>query len=144
MRSRPIMQEILIGEVEIISRLISSSASVRNIVAATPGCERMPAPMSETFPRRSFISTAKTPRSVCADEIASLVAATSSAGTENDISARPWTTFWMIVSTFTCACATRSKIIAATPGRSGIPVSVKTTSVSEWVTAEMIACSIPS
>ena len=45
-----IMQEILIGEVEIISRLISRSASVRNIVAATPGCERMPAPMSDTLP----------------------------------------------------------------------------------------------
>ena len=50
----------------------------------------------------------------------------------------------MIVSTLTCAPATTSKIIAATPGRSGMPVSVKTTSVSEWVTAEMIACSIPS
>ena len=50
----------------------------------------------------------------------------------------------MIVSTLTCAAAAASKIIAATPGRSGIPVSVNTTSDSEYVTAETIGCSIPS
>ena len=50
----------------------------------------------------------------------------------------------MIVSTLTCAAAAASKIIAATPGRSGIPASVKTTSDSEYVTAETIGCSIPS
>ena len=62
-----IMHEILIGDVEIIRRLIPWSASVRNIFAATPGCERMPAPISETFrgrgPRRrpSSPSTASAP-----------------------------------------------------------------------------------
>ncbi len=50
----------------------------------------------------------------------------------------------MIVSTFTWAAATVSKTSAATPGRSGMPVSVKTTSVSECVTAETIGCSMPS
>ena len=44
----------------------------------------------------------------CAAAIAVRVAGTSSAGTENDISAFPWTTFWMIVSTLTCASATPS------------------------------------
>ena len=74
---------------------------MRNIVAATPGCERMPAPISETLPSPSFTSTSYAPSSVWVDSIARRVAGTSSAGTENDISALPWTMFWMIVSTFT-------------------------------------------
>ncbi len=50
----------------------------------------------------------------------------------------------MIVSTFTCSAATASKTVAAAPGRSGMPVSVNTTSFSLCVTAEMIAFSMPS
>ena len=38
-----------IGEVEIMSRFTPASASVGNILAATPGCVFMPAPTSETF-----------------------------------------------------------------------------------------------
>ncbi len=49
-RSRGMMQEILIGEVEIMSMLRSSAASTLNTFAATPGCERMPAPTIETLP----------------------------------------------------------------------------------------------
>jgi len=73
--------------------------------------------------------------------IAWRVAATSSRGTENESSALPCTTFWMMVSTFTCAAAIESNTVAAEPGRSGSPVSVKMTSVSECVTPEMMGCS---
>ena len=40
----------MIGEVEIISMLTPSSASTPKTFAATPGCERMPAPTIETLP----------------------------------------------------------------------------------------------
>ena len=59
------MQETLIGEVEIICRLIPWSARVRNIFAATPGCERMPAPTRDTLPRSWFSSTANAPSCAC-------------------------------------------------------------------------------
>ena len=136
------MQEILIGDVEIICRLISLSASVRNILAATPGFERIPAPINDTLPRSWFCSIVNKPSSARVLSSAAWVAGTSSVGTENDISAFPWTTFWMIVSTFTFAAPTTSKISAATPGRSGMSDSVNTTSFSLWVTADTIGCSI--
>ena len=50
----------------------------------------------------------------------------------------------MIVSTFTCAFATISKISAVTPGRSGMSDNVKSTSFALWVTADTIGCSIES
>ena len=52
---RSITQEILIGEVAIISMFTPSSASVEKTRAATPGCERMPAPMIETLPISSCV-----------------------------------------------------------------------------------------
>ena len=42
--------EIRISEVEIISTLTPASASAPKNRAETPGCERMPAPISETLP----------------------------------------------------------------------------------------------
>ena len=42
--------EMRISEVEIISMLTPASASAAKNVAATPGCERMPAPTSDTLP----------------------------------------------------------------------------------------------
>jgi hypothetical protein len=47
-RSAATMQEIRIGDVEIISMLIPSRASASNIVAVTPGFVFMPAPTTET------------------------------------------------------------------------------------------------
>ncbi len=44
-----ISTEILISEVEIIWMLMPSSDSVRNILLATPTCERMPTPTTDTF-----------------------------------------------------------------------------------------------
>ncbi len=138
------MHEILIGDVEIIRRLMPRSARVRNIVAATPGCERMPAPMIDTLARSWFSSTVTAPSVAWTSAIASRVAGTSSLGTENESSATPCTTFCMIVSTFTFLVAIVSNTAAAAPGRSGMPVNVNTTSFSLWVTPEMIASSIPS
>ena len=69
--SLAIMQLILIGDVEIMRRLMPMSASVRNILAATPGCERMPAPISETLPRPWSSSTVHRARALpCAAAIA--------------------------------------------------------------------------
>ncbi len=138
------MHESLIGEVEIMRRLIWLSASVRNIFAATPGCERMPAPMIEILPRLASSSTSIGPSESSACVIARRAAAMSSCGTENESSATPCTTFWMIVSTLTFSAATASNTSAAAPGRSGMPVRVKITSVSEWVTPEMMGFSTTS
>ena len=56
-RSAEMTHEILIGEVEIISMLIPSAPSTSKTLAATPGCERMPAPTIETLPIRSSVRT---------------------------------------------------------------------------------------
>ena len=56
-RSAAITQEILIGEVEIISMLIPFSPSVWKTFAATPGWLRIPAPTIETLPIRSSVSS---------------------------------------------------------------------------------------
>src|SRR6202042_3254060 len=56
-KSALITHEILIGDVEIISMLMSSAASVSNTFAATPGCERIPAPTIDTLPIRRSVST---------------------------------------------------------------------------------------
>ena len=42
--------EIRISEVEIISMFTPEEASAEKNFAVMPGCERMPAPMSETLP----------------------------------------------------------------------------------------------
>ena len=62
-RSPSITQEILIGEVEIISMLMPASPSTVNTVAATPGWLRMPAPTIETFPIDSSAATCSIPSS---------------------------------------------------------------------------------
>ncbi len=50
-----ITQEILIGEVEIISMLIPLSPSIWKTFAATPGWLRIPAPTIDTLPIRSSV-----------------------------------------------------------------------------------------
>ena len=52
---------ILISEVEIIWMLMPSSASVRNILLATPTCERMPTPTSPTLQILSSPMTSRAP-----------------------------------------------------------------------------------
>ncbi len=70
--------------------------------AATPGCERMPAPMIEILPSVASSSTSHRAERPLGERDRARVAAMSSCGTENDSSATPCTTFWMIVSTLTC------------------------------------------
>src|SRR5699024_7761749 len=50
----PTMTESRISEVEIISMLMPASRSAPNNRAETPGCERMPAPTSESLPTFSL------------------------------------------------------------------------------------------
>ena len=49
--------EIRISEVEIISMLTPAEASAAKNFAVMPGCERMPAPISETLPIWSSYSS---------------------------------------------------------------------------------------
>ena len=46
--------EIRISEVEMMSMFTPASASASQNVAVTPGCERMPAPISDTLPTWSL------------------------------------------------------------------------------------------
>ena len=129
-------QEILIGEVEIISMLIRSSPSTSKTLAATPGCERMPAPTIETLPICSSVRTLSetSPRAA----IVSLAVGRSARSTVKERSASwssPTGSFWMITSTLTLASARAPKMRPATPGSSRTPVSVTRASASEWVTA---------
>ena len=64
-RRRRQTTEIRISEVEIISMLTPASASAAKNVAVTPGCERMPAPTSETLPIWSSYSSDSKPISSC-------------------------------------------------------------------------------
>ena len=57
-RLRHTMHEVRMVEVEIMSMLISSLASVSNMVAAIPGCDFMPTPTRET---RATSASAVTP-----------------------------------------------------------------------------------
>src|SRR5215212_6842979 len=144
--SARITQEILIGEVEIISMLILFSPSTRKTLAATPGWLRIPAPTIETLPIDWSVSM---PISESSSRIASTAASRSSASTVNDRSAPPsWDTgsFWMIMSTLMLASASAPKMRPATPGSSGTPVRVTRASSVEWVTAvtsgrSMVSCS---
>lgn len=52
-----ITQEILISDVLIIMMLTPSCDSTLNILAATPECDRMPTPISETFAMASVTET---------------------------------------------------------------------------------------
>ena len=56
------MHEMRIGDVEIISMLIPSPASVSNIVAVTPGWVFIPAPTTETCATSSSAITDTAPR----------------------------------------------------------------------------------
>src|SRR4051812_21051835 len=145
-RSAVMTQEILMGEVEIISMLISCSPSVRKTVAATPGWLFMPAPTIETLPMEGSVWTSANAWPVSGSSVAR-AARRSSTGTVKEISARASEetgSFWTIMSTFTLASASAPKIRPASPGTSGTPTSVTRASSVEWVTAVMSGCSIVS
>ena len=81
-------QEILIGEVEIISMLTPASPRARKVVCATPGWLFIPAPTTDTLPMRSSVWTSPKPSAPFWADSASRAAATSSRGTVKDMSAR--------------------------------------------------------
>ena len=80
--------EILMGEVLIMSRLMPRSASVLNIMAATPGLVRMPAPMTLTLAMAS-LSNPPAPSSATTSCSARSAAALSSAGMVHEMSVCP-------------------------------------------------------
>ncbi len=108
-----------------ISGWIPSSSSVANILAATPGWLRMPAPITLTWPRSSRVDHS-TPRPSRAES----VSARSSA--ENTISGP----VWMTVSTLIPPSASAPKSCAAET-----PTTRYTFSTDLCVTPEMSAFS---
>ena len=127
--------------------LIISSPSVVNTLAATPGCDFIPAPTTDTFPISGSSATARMPWPSISGSSASRAARRSERGTVNDMSAdEPSDTgsFWMIMSTLTFASASALKMRPATPGWSGTPSSVTRASSREWVTAVIRGRSIVS
>ena len=114
--------EIRISDVEIISMLMPASDSAANSRAETPGCDFMPAPISESLPMvSSYCSDAK-PMSGWCSVRADMPAAPSVAGSVKEMSVRPVAatdTFCTIMSMLTPAAATTSKMRAALPGTSG-------------------------
>ncbi len=135
-RSEEITQEILIGEVEIISMLIPSSPRTRKTCAATPGWLRIPAPTMETLPIRSSVRIS--PELMPVASIASTALVRSSRATVKERSA-PCSvetgSFWMITSTLTFASASAVKIRPAMPGSFWTPARVTRASSSECATA---------
>ena len=117
--------EILMGEVPIMSRLMPRSASVWNILAATPGWLRMPAPIRLILAMSASVSYSRAPSSLTISLSALSAAGMSSTGMVQEMSLWPLSlVFWMMVSTLTWASASAVKTRAATPGLSGTPRSV--------------------
>src|SRR5215204_2400361 len=140
-------QEILIGEVEIISMLIPSSPRVEKTLAATPGWDFMPAPTTETLPIAGSSATAAMPTSATTGSSAARAVRRSERGTVKDMSAAEPSvsgSFWMIMSTLTLASASAVKMRPAMPGWSGTPSSVTRASSRECVTAVIRGRSIVS
>src|SRR5262249_59172046 len=113
-------QEMRMVDVEIISMLTFSAASVSNIWAATPGFVRIPAPTNDTRP----ISASKLapPASISTTILStiSIVRANSSLGIVNEISVWPAVdTFCSIMSTLRFASASARNPFPAIPGRPG-------------------------
>ena len=133
------------AEVEIISMLMPSLASVSNIVAATPGLVFMPAPTSDTLrdvvvvaSRRSPpISAASAPVTPFGRGEVGLGHGEGDVGRAVD---RHVLHDHVDVDAGSSARARNSR--AAMPGWSGTPVTVTLASDVSWVTAEMIGCSI--
>ena len=125
-----------------ISMLIPASASASNMSAATPGWERMPAPIRETLAMSESCVHRLAPTSSHAASRIGSATARSDFGSVNEMSVSPAEeTFWTIMSMFTPASASARKTRAATPGRSGTPISVNFASEVSCVTPEMIAFS---
>jgi hypothetical protein len=78
-----------IGDVEIISMLISASASAENMSAATPGWVFMPAPTRETLAIPSSVVYPAAPISSMTPCMTCLAWGTSALGTVKEMSVEP-------------------------------------------------------
>ena len=137
------MHEVRIVEVEIMSMLISSSASVSNIVAAMPGCVFMPTPTRDTRATSESAVTPEAPSSSACAWAVSTATGKSVVGTVKEMSVVPRTeVFCTIMSTLIDLSARARKSRAATPGRSGTPLTVTLASEVSWVTAVTTASSM--
>src|SRR5690606_15235126 len=129
--------EMRISEVFIVSMLIPALDSASQNVAVTPGCERIPAPTSETFPTSSSCRTSPNPISGWAAFSASTARGPSVRGSVNVMSVRRSELRLMFCSTMSMlisASATVRKIRAAMPGVSGTSVTVIFASDRSWAT----------
>ena len=143
--SERVTTEIRISDVEIISMLIPASDSAANSRADTPGCDFMPAPIRDSLPMVSSYCSDVKPMSGWCSVRAVVAAAPSLAGSVNEMSVRPVAaaeTFCTIMSRFTPAAATTSKMRAALPGTSGTSTIVILASLRSCATPAMIGCSI--
>ena len=134
-----------ISDVEIISMLTPASAIAAKNVAVTPGCERMPAPISDTFPIWSSKSSDSNPMRDWIFVSALSAVWASAVGSVNEMSVRPVAaaeTFWTIMSMLISASASVLKMKAASPTLSGTPTTVILASLRSCATPEMIGCSI--
>jgi hypothetical protein len=119
--------DIRISEVFMVSMLIPALESASQNVAVTPGCERMPAPTSDTFPTSASCSTSAKPTSGCTAVSAATARGPSARVSVNVMSVRLSELRLMFCSTMSMlisASATVRKIRAAIPGVSGTSVTV--------------------
>ena len=119
-------------------------AKARKNAAETPGCERMPAPISETLAISSSNSTRSNAIDGLSDSIVLTANSLSVFGHVKVISVEAEAavvTFCTIMSMFICADAIASKIVAALPGLSGTPTIVILASDRSCATPEIIGCS---
>ena len=136
-----------ISEVEIISMLTPASPMQAKNDAATPGCERMPAPISDTLP--TWSSKSSDLKRVCSLILsrAAIAVGPSALGSVKEMSVRPVPsvdTFCTIMSMLISAWATVSKMRPAAPGSSGTPTIVIFASLRSWATPVISACSTPA
>src|SRR5262245_23250890 len=135
--------DVRIADVEIISMLMPPPARTSNMVAATPGLDFMPAPTMLTRAMSRSDDTPVAPISAARRWQTSVPVVRSFFGTVNEMSVTPWSdTFCTIMSTLTPTSASSRNRRAAMPGLSGTPDTVTFASLTSWVTAETIACSI--
>ncbi len=136
--------EILISDVEIIRMLTPESASAPKKSALTPGCERIPAPISEILPILSSNTSESKPTSSCTPCSAASATWPSCLGSVNEMSACPvdLEVLCTIMSMLMPDRATTRKILAATPTLSGMPDTVTVASLLSCATPVMIGWSI--
>src|ERR1039457_48317 len=95
------MTEILISLVEIMSMLTPVEARVSNILAATPGCERMPMPTTDSLAISIVEVASRAPISLTMGCRVFVALAASLEATVKEMSVKPFSlTFWTMKAEF--------------------------------------------